>query len=283
MNMNFFTVAAYQGPAIQGNPKKAFETIFIWIEKAQKQKADIILFPETFLHGYFNNAEQAHRFSIDLNSYEFRQWCQKLHSYTPMIIFGVNERDQDKIYNTTVVLQDGKLIGKMRKTTTYPPYDYYALGQEFSIFEKRGIRFGIVICADINYIEPARILALNGAQIIFCPMWNIIKRTHSLLPHIQAKHHFIARASENYVWFVASDVIHEDTESICLGASCIVDPLGNIVAQGQVLTENLIIYNIPFQSLDRKMRSFDYEYQERLLKAKGDQFQQMATAYEKKF
>src|SRR5688572_21027447 len=122
--MKFLTIAAYQGPAIQGNPEKAFEALIVWIEKAQKQNVDIVLFPEAFLHGYFDNAEQAHHFSIDLSSDEFEQLCQKLRYYIPMIIVGVNERNQDEIYNTALVIHHGAFIGKMRKTTTYPPYDY---------------------------------------------------------------------------------------------------------------------------------------------------------------
>ncbi len=27
-----------------------------------------------------------------------------------------------------------------------------------------------MICLDANYVEPARILAMKGAQIVFCPM-----------------------------------------------------------------------------------------------------------------
>ena len=41
------------------------------------------------------------------------------------------------------------------------------------------MKFGVIICADGGYIEPARILALKGARIIFAPHYNYITRTRA--------------------------------------------------------------------------------------------------------
>ncbi len=59
------------------------------------------------------------------------------------------------------------VLEKYRKAYTYAPYDYYSLGREFPVFEKKGIKYGIIICLDSTYREPAHIAALKGARILF--------------------------------------------------------------------------------------------------------------------
>lgn len=70
------------------------------------------------------------------------------------------------------------------------------------------------------------------------------------MPHIHNKSHFIARAQENYAWILTSDVTFISEKEIGIGCTCIVDPLGNVVATGQALSENVITYQISTSTLD---------------------------------
>ena len=51
------TIATYQGPAFRNQPDAAIEKILSICELSKN--ADIILFPETFVHGYFDNETDA--------------------------------------------------------------------------------------------------------------------------------------------------------------------------------------------------------------------------------
>ena len=214
------------------------------------------------MHGYYDNEQAAQANSIDLYSNAFQTILSQFIGYNTTLILGLNERVAEKIYNTAVVIENGKLLGKMQKLTTYAPHNYYSLGSKYPIFYKNNIGFGICICCDINYFNHAHTLSKNGAQIIFCPMWNIIERTHGLLPHMQNKSHLLARAQENYAWFVGSDVTYNTEKEIGIGASCIIDPVGNIVATSQALTENIITYHISISTLDPKRRLLDRAIQQ---------------------
>jgi predicted amidohydrolase len=258
------TIAAYQGLAIINDIHGAILKIKDVCAKAQI--ADIILFPETFLQGYFDEESMSRKSAIDLTDKKQIQWVNELKNIPSTLILGLNEIKNHRIYNTALIIENGEIIGKARKHTTYPPFDYFSLSEDFPLFQKKGINYGISICCDINEISISHKLAHKGAQIIFCPMWNIISRNHSLLPHMHNRSHLIARAVDNKVWLVCSDVIYKDDDKIGIGASCIIDPLGNIVSCAQPLTENILIYSIPEFSLDRKYVGLDRQRQEKFLK-----------------
>lgn len=124
------------------------------------------------MHRYFKNEEEARSNALSLDFQEFQQIFSYFLGYKTTVILGLNELLGDKIYNTAVVIEDGNLLGKAQKFTTYPPYDYYAVGSQdhYSIFYKNNIGFGILICCDINYLNFTSILSKKGAQIVFCPM-----------------------------------------------------------------------------------------------------------------
>jgi len=97
--------------------------------------------PECFLQGYFPSKELAMKHSIDLNSGLFLDLLKKCALYqTTTLLLGLNEKDHNQIFNTVVVIEKGQLIGKYRKAYSYPPYDYYSLGNEFPIFEKKNTK-----------------------------------------------------------------------------------------------------------------------------------------------
>ena len=259
MIADFFTIAAYQGPAIYGDQNAALRKILDVLQYAKN--VDVLLFPEVFLHGYFYNEQDARQHAIDIQSAEFKELLAQFVGFSTMVIVGINELSNNGIYNTAILIENGQLIGTVRKATTYPPYDYYSVESKSSVFYKKNIGFGVCICCDINYFRYAHLLCKEGAQIIFCPMWNVIEKNHSLLPHIHNKAHFITMAQQNHAWFVGSDVTLVSDKEIGMGCGCIIDPLGNIVATGQVLTENIITYHISNSTLDPKRRLLDREIQ----------------------
>ena len=87
---------------------------------------------------------------------------------------------------------------------------------------------GFTICYDIRFPELFRLLALNGAEIIFTPAsftvptgkdhWEPILRT---------------RAIENGCYIVAAGQIGEKTKFTAFGNSMVVDPWGTVIAKSK--------------------------------------------------
>lgn len=228
-------------------------------ELAEKRGIDILCFPESYLHGYFANKEDAIKHAINLQSEAFSNLCKLFSKFNhTTVLLGLNELDNDGIYNTVVVIEKGQCIGKYRKAYTYSPYDYYSVGRDFPIFEKKGIKYGIVICLDSAYREPAHIAALKGARIIFCPSFNRIAKEARMLHYLHRKSHFVSRAFDNHCWFVVSDIIWDEVNEVCPGYSCILSDDGELVAKAEPFQENILTHSISLDALKirKKTRIF---------------------------
>jgi N-carbamoylputrescine amidase len=83
---------------------------------------------------------------------------------------------EDEYYNTAFVIgPDGGLLGKYRKLhiPALPLWEekyYFRPGNlGLPVFESQGLAFGIQLCWDNFFPEGARQMALQGAQLVFCP------------------------------------------------------------------------------------------------------------------
>lgn len=250
-NNSLFTVAAFQGSIKQGDLQANLDKILQQLELAESKGVDILCMPESFLHGYFESKQDALKYSLDLESTEYSELLDQFKGYTnTTLLLGINERKGDAIYNTVVVIENGNHIGQYRKAYTYPPYDYFSLGRDFPVFEKNGICYGIIICIDSACREPAHILALKGAQILFCPMFNRVENNAKMLHYLNRKSHFITRAFDNECWFMSSDIVwKQDEKQVCAGYSTIVDKNGDVICKSEPFTEMQLQYSIPIESL----------------------------------
>lgn len=261
----FLSIAVFQGEINQGDANTNLEKTIEQLSRANSRGIDILCMPESFLHGYFESKEDALTHSIDLDSKAYSLILEQLKPFNQTtLLLGLNERQDNQIYNTVVVIENGQHIGKYRKAYTYAPYDYFTLGKEFPIFEKKGIKYGIVICIDCSYQEPAHILALKGAQILFCPMYNKVKNDAKLLNYLNRKGHFVARAFENECWFASSDIILEnDGQYVWPGLATIIDKNGEVVCSSQPFTEMVLQYDIPISAF--RDDNWDHSHYRRLL------------------
>jgi predicted amidohydrolase len=214
------------------------------------------------LHGYFPDEEQARENAVDLSEPTFQQIMARVGEFTPTLLLGLNELRDGVLYNTQVVIHEGRLLGRYSKN--YLVYKYFRRGLDFPVFERDGVKFGIIICADSSYMEPARIEAMRGAQIIFSPHFNYI--TYDGLDHHtrRVRNHHIARAAENDVYVAKANVIVPQAvgepvmgrAGVGVGDSFILDRIGRPVAEAGLMTETLLTYSIPNDDLPAPKRPF---------------------------
>lgn len=244
--MSAFRVAAWQGP----NAQSVGETLRI-AREADAAGADVVVFPECFLTGYYADRERAAESALTLDGPEMTRLCAESAGIGATMIVGFNERRGDELFNSAAVIEGGRCRGVYRKSYLY--YGYHTPGREYPVFERDGVTFGIVICLDVFYLEPARILARRGAKLIFCPMDNRVPPDHKYATRPAYYSHFVARTFENDVWLVSADVVEPFAGgTVCPGHSAVYDPDGREVARSVELAEALLIYDIPRASLARK-------------------------------
>ncbi len=166
-------IGSYQGPIIDNDFECNLDKVKEVLNQTSEMGLDFLCFPETYLSGY---SEQAVReSSIPINDPRLTEFIRFSTAFDTVILVGMSERENENIFNTQIVVYQGKLLGKYRKKMlTDEDKRVFVTDQDFPIFEAKGIKFGVVICADTSYVEPALLLRWKGARLLFTPHYNDI-------------------------------------------------------------------------------------------------------------
>ncbi|MBN2633768.1 MAG: carbon-nitrogen hydrolase family protein [Bacteroidales bacterium] len=164
---------------------------------------------------------------------------EKAKEYGMYIVSGLYSWVGDTLKNVAVLYgRTGKIEGIYEKVQL-PDSEAEAgavPGNAFPVFTTDYGKIGILICWDSFFPEVARILAINGAEILFCPVWGDVRGPESW--KLTAR----SRAIDNGVFFVTN---------IYNGHSLIVNPAGDVLQesgiQGTLLTAEIDLnYNPPW-------------------------------------
>ena len=149
------------------------------ITKADSEGAQIILIQELFESVYFcclNKTEEfnmARPFENNPLLQEMAELARELSVVLPISFF---EKDNNTFYNSLSVIDaDGSISAPYRKShiPDGPGYEekyYFHPGNTgFKVFETQYAKIGVGICWDQWFPEAARIMALNGAELLFYP------------------------------------------------------------------------------------------------------------------
>ncbi len=141
------------------------------ITKARDAGADLIVFPELALSGYFLK-DLVPEVALRTDSPEILRLIELSRGISIAIGF-VEETDDYNFYNSALYLEDGAICHLHRKVylPTYGLFDeqrYLARGESFRAFDTRFGRFGIVICEDMWHLSASYILAMDGATTLIC-------------------------------------------------------------------------------------------------------------------
>jgi predicted amidohydrolase len=230
-------VGHYQCECTPGDYEANIGKVLEGLEFAERERLDIMVFPESFLTGYFERRDRFDLHSWPLDGPELAAFLERVARFPNLFMVGLNEKRDGNIYNTVILVERGEVVGTYRKA--FPCSEHETPGREFPVFEKNGVTFGILICADGGYIEPTRILALKGARVIFAPHYNYIP-PQSLISHFtMVRSDHTARAVENSVWFMRCNNVCTgrapglDYDGVGSGDSYLVDPDGEIMVRSQ--------------------------------------------------
>lgn len=212
--------------------------------------AEIVSFPECFLTGYPDTGSEARRGAFALDSDEAMRVLDATSRHEALALVGFNEIRGEDLYNTVLVAHRGHVLGRFSKCSAYQKF--HRQGRDFPVWEHRGLRFGVLICSDGGYIDPARILAMKGARVIFTPHFNAIRPEGVVAHFMKVRADHIARAVENGVYFVRGNNVVLDpaksglsrADAVGYGDSYVVDPAGEILARTRRHREDFLVAEI---------------------------------------
>jgi predicted amidohydrolase len=166
------------------------------------------------------------------------------------IVFGLPERDGDKLYNSAALLTPDGCAALYRKAHLFDTETlvFDRAGASKDLADVAGAKVGLMICFDWRFPEVARLLALRGAEVIAHP-------SNLVLPYCQDA--MITRALENRVF--AATTNRFGTESVqgttitFTGRSQIVSPRGERLVSMGVNEEGVRIATIdPAEARDKR-------------------------------
>ncbi|MCD4742017.1 MAG: hypothetical protein K8R67_06000 [Desulfobacteraceae bacterium] len=225
-----------------GNVDANMKKVSFYSSEARKKNFDLILFPEMVDTGYNMNIISKKASFWDENNTEnpFNLIKKAGKKNRIHIICNISEREDNKIYNTTLVVNpDGEVIGKYRKNhlADYPPLNEGSCitpGKTLEFVEINKIKFGLLTCYDLRFPEISRSLVLGGADaLLLCSAWPFPRLIHwnTLIR---------ARAIENQIYFIAANRVGSDGSVTFCGSSRIIDPYGVIISSASEYSEALI-------------------------------------------
>ncbi|MDR1536246.1 MAG: amidohydrolase [Planctomycetota bacterium] len=143
------------------------------IEKARQAAAagaDLAVFPELTLNGPVN-AVQAEETALEIPERNLRALLDVALEQGIHLVVGLAEREGGRLYNSALLLGPEGIAGKYRKTHLDRRDSAWAVpgDPDFPAFNLPLGRVGLLIGHDALFPEPARILALRGADLLCCP------------------------------------------------------------------------------------------------------------------
>ncbi len=218
-------------------------------------QADVVVLPELGNSGYlFLNLEEVKSMAepADGPTFEFLHTLAKKHN--THLVLGFPERKGDHFYNSSMLVGPEGLMGVYRKVHLfYEEKLYFQPGNlGFPVFEIDGVKVGMLVCFDHLFPEAARVLALQGAQIVLHPS-NLVMPTKAQLSTR-------VRSMENKMfWVMCNRYGTEDRGEKSLtytGESQIVDPDGMVLANAPAEGDCLQVVEIdPAKASDKKVTS----------------------------
>jgi NAD+ synthase (glutamine-hydrolysing) len=141
------------------------------IEDAISAKADLVVFPELALTGYFLK-DLVPEVALRVGSPEIRRLAE-LSRHISIAVGFVEESSGYGFYNSSLYLENGAIRHLHRKVylPTYGLFDeqrYLARGEHFRSFDTRLGRMGMLICEDMWHLSASYILAMDGATTLIC-------------------------------------------------------------------------------------------------------------------
>jgi predicted amidohydrolase len=243
--MKTVRIAAAQTVEFREDIEAALNCVADFAARAETEGASLLCFPEGFLQGYLTDERSARRNALDLTSPAFESVLNKLQKIKLMIVMGLIEVEEARLFNTAVVVDRGTLIGRYRKAHLLSGEHIFDAGSDSHVFEVDGLRFGVNICYDTNFSEAARKVANLGASLIVCPANNMHGRKSAAA--LKNLHNSVRgeRCRETGLWLVSADVTGERDGRISWGPTAILNPAGEVVAQLPLEKTGLLVFDIP--------------------------------------
>lgn len=265
-------VATYQTDPILLDIKANLEDTISKIHHAKEKKADLIVFPELALTGYFVG-EKYHEVALKIESKEIKKLALATKG-TAAIVGFIEESKSMNFYNSALIAVDGEVLFAYRKLNlpnygVFEERKYFSNGKRVSTFRLLGYNLSVFICNDmwhpalpyLGICQKADIFITifnssqgsMGSEFRNIESWEIINRFYSRVFGIY-------NICANRVGFesfeekrdISKENLEEEEPLRFWGGSEIINPFGKQIAKAALYKPDMIFAEISRDLLRRK-------------------------------
>jgi predicted amidohydrolase len=236
-------VAAFQQRPIFDDPDAAADRLVRDLLWADDQGVELALFPECSLLGHSYEQVVIEKRAIRADDEIWQTLLTRLQPISTAAILGFFERGAKGITNTAALVEGGRITGRYAKA--HPNEAGVEAGNNFPVFSRASVTFGINICHDANFSEPAKRLADQGATLICYLLNNIMQPATAEVWRTRSVDNLKARARQTRCWIMSADVVGEVDGRVSHGCTTIIRPDGMIVARIDEGAEGAAVYDLP--------------------------------------
>jgi beta-ureidopropionase len=243
-----------------------FEKHLPLIEEAGKRGVQVLGLQEIFNGPYFCPSQDSKWCDIaeEVPGPTVQRLSEYAKKYQMAMVIPVYERTLPGVYYNTaaVVDADGTYLGKYRKNHIPQTHGFWEkfffkpgnLG--YPTFQTRYARVGVYICYDRHFPEGARLLGLNGAEIVFNPSATVAGLSEYLWKLEQPAH-----AVANGYFVAASNRVGTEAPwniGHFYGTSYFVDPRGQFLATGSREDDDLVVAEMDLDMIEEVRRTWQF-------------------------
>ncbi|MGH9350555.1 MAG: carbon-nitrogen hydrolase family protein [Terriglobia bacterium] len=241
-------IAVVQMDVAFANKEANLAKILDRISAAGGTSAGIVIFPECALTGYcFNSLEEARPLAEPVPGPSTEVIARLTRRLGCTVIVGLLESSGEQVYNAAAVITPAGIEASFRKIhLPFLGVDRFVTpgDRPFAAFATPQGKLGVNICYDASFPEAARVLKLDGAQLLAIPTnWPVSSDSCQHLTNV--------RALENHMVVAAADRIGEERGFRFAGRSQIADFTGRLVAETGETDETIIDAEVDLAAADR--------------------------------
>jgi len=243
-------VAAYQAALAGHSICECVNLIRYRVRECEALGVSFLCCPEGVLGGLADYAPDPIEIGLNARSGQLAEALAPLASKTVTTIVGFTENDgAGRIFNSAGVFHRGEIVGVYRKLHPAIRRSVYSAGDDMPVFTVGRLTFGVVICYDSTFAEPARVMAGKGAAVLFIPTNNALPAGKGGAELVdEARRCDVALATANGITVVRADVAGRHGSFTSHGSSAIVSPAGATLAGAKRLEPDFLVAEISTSS-----------------------------------
>jgi len=247
-----------------GSTDACIEAATGWTVRAAERGAQIVCLQELFNGPYPCQSEDHRMFDLaeTIPGPSVDALAEVAAAREVVVVAPLFERRAAGVYHNSaaVIDADGSLAGVYRKMHIpddplfYEKFYFTPGDQGFTPIETRYAKLGVGVCWDQWFPEAARLFALAGAEILLYPTaigWiDEEKETFGGGQHDAWRTSMRAHAIANGIWLGAPNRVGVEGRLEFWGGSFIASPRGEVVAEGDYASQQLVIADCAVGEID---------------------------------